>query len=603
MEVKMSIRSRKEILCYTKKRYEKASSKDKSKIIDEFVSVTGYLRKYAIHLLNKKDRLDRHCGGNTKTTGENNNGTKVIRRTNKRKYDESLKAALLTIWYSANQICSKRLVPFIPDLLTVLERFGHIALPLDIRSKLLQVSPATVDRLLETPRRESRGGISTTRPGSLLKKQIKIRTFADWNDVIPGFFEGDLVAHCGDRVDGAFLNTLVLTDIASSWTEFFPLIKKGAADVIASLEVLQQMLPFTLLGLDTDNGSEFINYALLDFCKTNKITFTRSRAYKKNDQAHVEEKNGSIVRRLVGYDRFEGIDAYNALSELYATLRLYVNFFQPSLKLISKKRDGAKVTKKYDKAKTPYQRLLISTHIPAEAKTTLKNQYEQLDPVLLLNDLQRLQDNFWKYAWKEQVQSAATTTQNVTAEINTKTCTPINEATLSQIHECVTNHGAINVGIEPNTNTMSITNTKSSTTKATNHIVNLEHRSDNKLLLEDNLSQANKRLYRHTKKPRKKLAPRTWRTRPDPFESVSHKLRLQLELNPGCRATSLLDDLIKESPEKFNAGHIRTLQTRIAEWRKEQIKINQERYSQNVLTENNMINKYISLVAHSVTGG
>lgn len=170
MEVKMSIGSRREILCYTKKRYEKASSKDKSRIIDEFVSITGYLRKYAIHLLNKKDRLDRHCGGNTKTTGTNNNGTKVIRRTNKRKYDESLKAALLTIWYSANQICSKRLVPFIPELLTVLERFGHIALPLDIRSKLLQVSPATVDRLLETPRQESRGGISTTRPRYLTQK-------------------------------------------------------------------------------------------------------------------------------------------------------------------------------------------------------------------------------------------------------------------------------------------------------------------------------------------------------------------------------------------------------------------------------------------------
>lgn len=379
MEVKMSIRSCREILCYTKKRYEKASSKDKSKIIDEFVSVTGYLRKYAIYLLNKKEQLSQHIYSNIKATNTNssNSSTKVIIRTNKRKYDESLKAALLTIWYASNQICSKRLVPFIPELLIVLERFGHIALPLEIRSKLLQVSPATVDRLLEASRRESRGGVSTTRPGSLLKKQIKIRTFTDWNDVIPGFLEGDLVAHCGDRVDGAFLNTLVLTDIASSWTEFFPLIKKGAEEVIASLEVLQQMLPFPLLGLDTDNESEFINYSLLAFCKTHQITFTRSRVYKKNDQAHVEEKNGSIVRRLIGYDRFEGIDAYNALSELYATLRLYVNFFQPSLKLISKKEMEQKsprnTTKQKPLTKDYLPLLIFQMKLKQDSRTNMNN--------------------------------------------------------------------------------------------------------------------------------------------------------------------------------------------------------------------------------------
>ena len=149
-----------------------------------------------------------------------------------------------------------------------------------------------------------------------LKHQIKVRTFADWNDVIPGFLEGDLVAHCGETTSGAYLNTLVLTDIASTWTEFFPLLNKGEVEVISALKVAQDVLPFPLLGLDTDNGSEFINYGLLGFCEENKITFTRSRAYKKNDQAHVEEKNGSIVRRLIGYDRYEGLEAYHALGEL-----------------------------------------------------------------------------------------------------------------------------------------------------------------------------------------------------------------------------------------------------------------------------------------------
>ena len=576
MEVKMSIQSRKEVLFYTKKRYAVAKPKGKSKIIDEFVSVTGYLRKYAIHLLNKKDSLEQYGGGHVKGT--------IIKR-NKKKYDESLKAPLLTIWYAANQICSKRLVPFIPDLLVVLERFNHIALPADIRTKLLQISPATVDRLLKTQKQEGKKGMSTTRSGSLLKKQIKVRTFADWNDVIPGFFEGDLVAHCGDRVDGAFLNTLVLTDIASSWTEFFPIIKKGSENVISSLEVLQQILPFPLLGLDTDNGSEFINYALLDFCRIHKITFTRSRAYKKNDQAHVEEKNGSIVRRLIGYDRFEGLDAYNALSELYATLRLYINFFQPSLKLKSKIRDGAKVTKKYDKAKTPYQRLLISINISEEIKIKLRTQYEQLDPILLLKNLQLLQDKFWKYAWKEPIQSAST-------NINEDSLIP--KTTTNPIHESST--------IAPIIQVMSIPNIKASHITITNHKVNIDPKLNNELL-EKEAPKINKRLYRYTKKPRKQLAPRTWRTRPDPFENVLSKLRFQLVLNPARTAKGLLEDLIKDSPDKFNLGNLRTLQRKISQWRKEEIKMNQEKYAQTFNTEKNAISKYISLVANSITRG
>jgi hypothetical protein len=172
---------------------------------------------------------------------------------------------------------------------------------------------ATADRLLKKERDLKGKGISTTKPGALLKKQIQIRTFADWDDVTPGFMEGDLVAHCGGDVSGSFLNTLVLTDIASGWTECLPLLCRGSANVVSGITITQQVLPFTLLGVDTDNDGEFINYELLNFCKSQKITFTRSRAYKKNDQADVEEKNGSIVRRLVGYDRYEGTEAWHAL--------------------------------------------------------------------------------------------------------------------------------------------------------------------------------------------------------------------------------------------------------------------------------------------------
>jgi hypothetical protein len=316
MRSKMSLSTRKELLMVVKERYTGANRQDKGKILHELIATTGYSRKYVIHLLlSKKVRLT---------------PLKLEKPSSKIKYTEAVRQALLTLWNAANQICSKRLAPFIPDLLCALERFGHISLPTDVRQQLLKISPATIDRLLEAERHEGKKELCTTRSGSLLKKQIKIRTFADWNDVVPGFLEGDLVAHCGEKGNGSFLNTLVLTDIASTWTEFFPLLRKSEADVIASLKVAQHVLPFVLLGLDTDNGSEFINYALLDFCQNQEITFTRSRAYKKNDQAHVEEKNGSIVRRIIGYDSYEGSEAYHALSELYAVLRLYVNFFQPS---------------------------------------------------------------------------------------------------------------------------------------------------------------------------------------------------------------------------------------------------------------------------------
>ncbi len=178
-----------------------------------------------------------------------------------------------------------------------------------------------------------------------------------------------------------------------------PLLHKSADDAILGLRLTKELLPFSLLGIDTDNGSEFINYELLNYGQDEKITFTRSRAYRKNDQAHVEQKNGSVVRRLVGYDRFEGYQAWQALTELYRVLRLYVNYFQPSLKLISKERKGAHVTKKYDTAQTPYQRTLASSSLSDTAKHSLTEHYQSLDPVGLLNSMEMLQDKLWQYGF------------------------------------------------------------------------------------------------------------------------------------------------------------------------------------------------------------
>lgn len=504
MQNRLSLKSRKELVQRVRESYNQANWKEKTKILNGLIAATGYERKYAIAILNSVDK---------KPLCE-------VKRQKQRKYDEDVQQALFTVWIAANQICGKRLTPFLPELVGVLESRGHLVLSDDVRERLLDISAATVDRLLKVKRKENKRGISTTKPGSPLKKQITIRTFSDWNDVIPGFMEADLVAHCGTRTDGAFLNTLVLTDIVSGWTEFLPLLQRSEENVILGLVTAQELLPFPLLGLDTDNGSEFINYKLLEFCESQKITFTRSRAYHKNDQAHVEEKNGSIVRRLIGYDRYEGEQAWYALSELYAVLRLYVNFFQPSMKLISKKREGAKVTKRYDTAKTPAQRLLSSVQMSQGIKQKLQEQHKGLDPLHLLKELERLQNQFWFYAWK-------------------------NSDPLPQVLK--------------NTNVPTL-NSKNPIDITFEEIQRLEKKGTQEQIL-------SVRRYRRTPKPKKKLAPRTWRTRKDAFENVWGKLVLQLQHNPRCSPKHMLLELIKEDPQQFNLKQLRALQYRIAKWR------------------------------------
>ncbi len=213
-------------------------------------------------------------------------------------------------WSAANFIASKRLAPFLKELIPSLERHGHLDLTDKTRDKVTSVSAATIDRILTPHRKQLNGrGISTTKPGTLLKKQIPIRTFADWTENKPGFFEADLVAHCGGDVSGAFLYSLVLTDVATGWVECLPLLSKHQGMVIQALGHALKLIPFPILGVDTDNGSEFINEELIDFCEHYQITFTRGRAYKKNDQCFVEQKNGVVVRQIVGYDRFEGMQA------------------------------------------------------------------------------------------------------------------------------------------------------------------------------------------------------------------------------------------------------------------------------------------------------
>jgi hypothetical protein len=306
-------------------------------------------------------------------------------------YGEEVRAALVMAWEASDRICGKRLQPLLAPLIEAMERHGHAGISGSAREQLLAMSPATIDRAL----RETK--ISATGPrrrkaSTAIRRSVPIRTFSDWDNPAPGFVEADLVSHSGPFAKGAFTQTLVLTDIASGWTECAPLLVREQTVLTTVLTELRKLLPFPLLGFDTDNDSVFMNETVRDYCLRDGIELTRCRPYRKNDQAFVEQKNGAIVRRIVGYRRFEGLIATHELAKLYALTRLFINFFQPSFKLKEKHRDGAKVVKRYHRPATPYQRLLADPRTPDEIRDRLIALYATLDPILLLRDIRRAQE-------------------------------------------------------------------------------------------------------------------------------------------------------------------------------------------------------------------
>jgi len=343
--------------------------------------MTGYVRKYAMWLLNHPVE-----------------SRPSIPHARPVHYGPEIQEALYLVWNAANQICAKRLIPFLPTLVDALERHGHLHLTEECRNQLLSMSATTADRFLRSQRKTGPRGISTTRTGTLLKNQIPIRTFADWNETQPGFLEADLVAHCGIQAEGGYLYTLTLTDIATGWTECLPLLYRSRETVLAAFQRARALFPFTILGIDTDNGGEFINEEITAYCEQEHITFTRGRPYQKRDQCFVEQKNGAIVRQVVGHDRFVGEHAYRQLTELYRALRLYVNCFQPSMKLQSKQREGKKVRCIYDSAKTPLQRLLLSGVLPVHKQQELTKVAQALDPIRLFQQLEQLQKAVFRCA-------------------------------------------------------------------------------------------------------------------------------------------------------------------------------------------------------------
>ena len=363
-------------------RYLRAGRVEKGRILDEFVRVTGYHRKAAIRLLHRK-----RAEGSGK------------RRGRRRQYSGEAVDALRRVWEVSDRLCSRRLQPFLGEMVRVMSQHGELSISASLEAQLCQMSPATIDRLLRPWRRRGgRSRLSTTKPGSLLKSAIPIRTFADWEEGRPGFLEVDLVAHCGESTEGFYLTTLSAVDVASGWSECIGVWGKSQQRVGSAVHQVRRRLPFPLKGLDSDNGSEFINHYLFAYCHREGINFTRSRSYKKNDSCHVEQKNWSMVRRLVGYDRYASRRSLEALNRVYYVLRLYTNFFQPSMKLLSKTRHGARVHRIYDAAKTPYQRLLDCGDLNEAKRDELAAAYRGLNPVTLLRQLNSNLEHLWKMA-------------------------------------------------------------------------------------------------------------------------------------------------------------------------------------------------------------
>jgi hypothetical protein len=489
VEQSLSYQARRALLQQTVPQYREASPSQKRTLLDGFVAATGYHRTYARWLLNHAEEVQQ-----------------TLRRPRPRQYGPEVQHALFLVWHAANRICAKRLISFLPILIESLERHEHLQISEGCRRQLLAMSAATADRLLTSQRKLSRHGLSATRAGTLLKQQIPIRTFEEWKETRPGFLEADLVAHCGTDIEGGYLYTLTLTDVATGWTECLPLLYRGQETVLAAFQRARTLFPFPILGIDTDNGGEFINEAVIAYCEQAHITFTRGRPNLKNDQCFVEQKNGTIVRQVVGYDRLVGEHAYRQLTELYRALRLYVNCFQPSMKLLAKQREGKKVRCVYDAAKTPLQRLLLTGVLPVHKQQELTKVAQAIDPIRLFEQLEQLQQAVFRYA----------------------------------------------VGCSPFLSSLASTPRR---------IFSVERCMMGKLRVEEsshNPTAGLETLYREQERRKRVLGWR--RTHKDPFEGEWDQIFSWLVANPERSSGDIFRELQRRSPGRYQPLHIRTLQ-------------------------------------------
>jgi hypothetical protein len=375
----ISMSARREVLSAVAKRYWSAGRMEKGRILDALCRTTGWHRKHAVRALRRRV-VDPGCEA-------------PASRDRKRRYGATIKDAVTALWEASDRVCGKRLVVMIPTLMPALAQHGRLQLSEGEQAQLFAVSAATIDRMLGDVKIAAAGG-RRRRAGfySAIRREVPIRTFNDWKDPAPGFCEVDLVAHGGTSVAGSFIQTLTMVDIATGWTECLPLVNRDGSLVVEAIKRAQSLFPWLLRGADFDNDSAFMNEVVVPWCREQKLEVTRSRAYKKNDQAFVEQKNGAVVRRLMGYGRFDGAETARVMARLYAAARLYVNFFQPSFKLKEKRREGAKVIKRYHDPCTPYERALAHPMVAEAVKERLRMRYRTLDPVALLAEIRAAQE-------------------------------------------------------------------------------------------------------------------------------------------------------------------------------------------------------------------
>jgi hypothetical protein len=399
MTKQLKVATRRELIEAVARRYQAGTRAEKKQLLDELIKVTGFHRKHALRVLKRAGA-----------------GTRDLRRVTEpraRRYNEAVQQALIILWEASDRLCGKRLKEAIPALVEAMERHGHLQLDAEVRLRLGDVSAATLDRLLAPVRQAGKSGRRRAGIRSPLRNAIAVRTFGDWHDPVPGYFEMDLVAHCGKSVVGSYVHSLVLTDIASGWTECAAMVMREQTLVIQTLEQVRAKLPVPMLGLDVDNDSAFINETLVSYCRQRGLELTRCRAYRKNDQAWIEQKNGAVVRRLAGYGRLEGRPGAAALARLHEVARLHVNFFQPCFKLKSKRREGAKVIKQYHRPATPCERLLASDRVSREGKEQLRQALAALDPVDLLRQIREAQRELVALEVGGTAESAAVTSKGL----------------------------------------------------------------------------------------------------------------------------------------------------------------------------------------------
>src|SRR5580693_6871745 len=379
MAGRISMGARREVLSAVAERYRSAQRAEKGRILDELCATTGWHRKHAVRALRQRKAVAP--------------GEFVAVRERSRRYGTTTKDALTALWEASDRVCGKRLKVMIPTLLPALEEHGRLKLGKGDRDLVVAVSAATIDRMLGEVKVAASGG-KRRRAGfySAIRREVPIRTFNNWKGPPPGYCEVDMVAHGGTSVAGSFIQTLTMVDVATGWTECLPLVTRDGSLVVEALKRAQSLFPWLLRGVDFDNDSAFMNDVVVPWCREQKLEVTRSRAYKKNDQAFVEQKNGAVVRRLMGYGRFDGVETARVMARLYAAARLYVNFFQPSFKLKEKRREGAKVIKRYHVPSTPCQRALVYPRLAAAVKRRLRDQYRSLDPVGLLATIRASQE-------------------------------------------------------------------------------------------------------------------------------------------------------------------------------------------------------------------